>query len=49
MEKISWTDTIINEEVLERIGINRQLMSEIRNRKKNWIGHILSFYFKMVC
>jgi hypothetical protein len=41
MEKISWTDNITNEEVLERVGINRQLMSQLRNRKKNWIGHIL--------
>jgi hypothetical protein len=41
MEKISWTDKLTNEEVLERIGINRQLMSELRHRKKNWIGHIL--------
>jgi hypothetical protein len=41
MEKISWTDKITNEEVLERVGINRQLMSQLRNRKKNWIGHIL--------
>jgi hypothetical protein len=41
MEKISWTDKITNEEVLERVGINRQLMSELRHRKKNWMGHIL--------
>jgi hypothetical protein len=41
MEKISWTDRIANEEVLERIGINRQLISELRHRKKNWMGHIL--------
>jgi hypothetical protein len=41
MEKISWTDKITNEEVLERIGINRQLLSGLKHRKKNWIGHIL--------
>jgi hypothetical protein len=41
IEKISWTDKITNEEVLERVGINRQLMNELRNRKKNWIGQNL--------
>ena len=41
MEKISWTDKITNEEVLERVGIKRQLINELRHRKKNWIGHIL--------
>ena len=41
MEKISWTDKITNEEVLTRVGIDRQLISTLRNRKKSWIGHVL--------
>jgi hypothetical protein len=41
MDKIIWTDKITNEEFLERVGINGQMMSELRYRKKNWIGHIL--------
>lgn len=41
MEKISYTERITNEEVLRRIGEGRQLLNVIRNRKKNWIGHIL--------
>jgi len=39
MEKISWTEKISNEEVLRRIGEERQLMSLIRTRKRKWIGH----------
>ena len=41
MEKISWTDKISNEEVLRRVGEERHLMNLLRNRKKNWIGHVL--------
>ena len=41
MEKISWTDKITNEEVLERVGTDRQLIHTLRNRKKTWIGHVL--------
>ena len=41
MEKISWTEKITNEEVLKRVGEERQLIKMIRNRKKNWIGHVL--------
>jgi hypothetical protein len=37
MEKISWTDKFTNEEVLERVGINRQLMSELDiERRTGW-------------
>ena len=39
MEKISWTEKMSNEEVLRRIGEERQLMSLIRTRKRKWIGH----------
>jgi hypothetical protein len=40
MEKISWTDHVRNE-VLLKVGEQRNILHEIRNRKANWIGHIL--------
>ena len=42
MEKISWTDHVRNEEVLLRVNEQRNILHEIRKRKANWIGHILS-------
>ena len=41
MEKISWTDHVINEDVLLRVSEQRNILHEIRKRKANWIGHIL--------
>jgi hypothetical protein len=41
MEKISWTDHVRNEEVLLRVNEQRNILHEIRERKTNWIGHIL--------
>ena len=41
MEKISWTDYVRNEEVLLRVNEQRNIVHEIRERKANWIGHIL--------
>jgi hypothetical protein len=41
MEKISWTDHVINEDVLLRVKEQRNILHEIRKRKANWIGHIL--------
>ena len=41
MEKISWTEHVINEEVLLRVNEQRNILREIRKRKANWIGHIL--------
>ena len=41
LEKISYVERITNEEVLRRVGENRQLMNVIRSRKKNWIGHVV--------
>ena len=41
MEKISWTDSVRNEEVLLRINEQRNILQETRKRKVNWIGHIL--------
>jgi hypothetical protein len=42
MEKISWTDHVRNEELLLRVKEQRSILHEIRKRKANWIGHILS-------
>jgi len=42
MEKISWTDHVRNEDVLLRVKEQRNILHEIRKRKANWIGHILS-------
>jgi hypothetical protein len=41
LEKISWTDHVRNEEVLLRVKEQRNILHEIRERKANWIGHIL--------
>ena len=41
-KKISWTDHVTNEEVLLRVKEQRNILHEIRKRKANWIGHILS-------
>ena len=41
MEKIKWSEKVTNEQVLERIGEKRTLLSNILRRKANWIGHIL--------
>jgi len=41
MEKIRWTDHVRNEEVLLRVNEQRNILHEIRERKANWIGHIL--------
>jgi len=41
MEKISWTDHVRNEDVLLRVNEQRNILSEIRKRKADWIGHIL--------
>jgi hypothetical protein len=40
MEKISCTDHVRNE-VLLRVKEQRNILREIRERKANWIGHIL--------
>jgi len=32
---------ITNEKILNKVGEKRQLISVIRNRQKNWIGHVL--------
>jgi len=45
MEKISWTDCVINEAVLHRIwvggGGERNILPKIKKFETNWIGHNL--------
>jgi ppGpp synthetase/RelA/SpoT-type nucleotidyltranferase len=43
MEKISWTDHVINEEVLftRRVKEQRNILRKISKRNANWICHIL--------
>jgi hypothetical protein len=41
MEKISWTDHVRNEEVLQRVKEENNILQTIKRRKANWIGHIL--------
>jgi len=41
MEKISWTDHVINEQVLLTVKEQRNILHEISKRKANLIGHIL--------
>jgi hypothetical protein len=41
MEKISWTDHVINKEVLLRVKGQRNILHEIIKRKANWIGNVL--------
>ena len=41
LEKISWSDKIRNDEVFARVMEERCLIRTIRQRQKNWIGHVL--------
>jgi len=41
LSKISWTEHKTNEEVLKAVDEERMLVSTIRRRQKNWIGHVL--------
>ena len=41
MERISWTEHVSNEEVLQRVEEERAIMATIKMRQKKWIGHIL--------
>ena len=40
MEKISWTDRVRNEEVLQRVK-DRNIVHTLKKRKAKWIGNIL--------
>jgi hypothetical protein len=41
LEKVSWVDKIRNEDVLAMVNEERCLVKTIRQRQKNWIGHVL--------
>jgi hypothetical protein len=41
MEKISWTENLINENVLLRVKEQRNILHKISKRKANWISHVL--------
>jgi hypothetical protein len=41
MEKISWTHSVRNEEVLHRVNEERNITHTTNGKKGNWIGHIL--------
>ena len=41
MEKISWTYSERNEEVLRRVKEDRNIVNIVKRRKADWIGHIL--------
>ena len=41
MEKISWVDKKINEEILNMVQENRKILNTIRRRKHKWMGHVL--------
>jgi len=41
MEKISWLDTVTNEEALRRVNEDRQILNSIWQRKHRWFGHVM--------
>jgi hypothetical protein len=41
MEKISWTDRVKNDEVLQRVEEVRNILQTTKRRKANWIGYVL--------
>ena len=41
LEKITWSEKVINEQALECIGEKSTLLNNILHKKINWNGHIL--------
>jgi heme exporter protein D len=41
MEKLRWTDSERNEEVLHTVNEERNILHTIKRRKASYIGHIL--------
>jgi hypothetical protein len=41
VEKISWTYSVRNEEVLHRVKEERNIIHTVKRRKADWIGDIL--------
>ena len=39
--KISWTQKVSNQQVLDKIQERRNLLSSIQKRKHAWLGHVL--------
>ena len=39
--KVKWTEHKTNEEVLKMVQEKRMLIKTVRNRQKNWVGHVL--------
>ena len=39
--KISWIERISNEEMLRRLGNDRELLAKIRARKMRCVGHVM--------
>ena len=39
--KISWTDKITNEEVLRRMGTDREIVRQFKTRKLQYLGHLI--------
>jgi hypothetical protein len=40
-EKISWTDRVLNEEVIHRANEKKGNLHTMKRRQENWICHIL--------
>jgi len=41
MLKISWTNRITNQKVLERMGNEKEVLTTIKTRKLEYMGHIV--------
>jgi len=41
MDKVKWTDKKTNVEVFNLVKEKKSLLSEIRKRKRRWVGQIL--------
>ena len=41
MMRIPWTDKLTNEVVLQRAGVERKLIGEIRTRQMRFLGHVI--------
>ena len=41
MMRIPWADKLTNEEVLQRAGVERKLIGEIRTRQLRFLGYVI--------
>ena len=44
MLKISWTDRVSNDEVLQRAGTKREILTAIRRRQFRFLGHVMRLH-----